>query len=59
MVFLYASCGQARSNMSLKKNNNNLRLFSPSGCTEILSTAKYQAAGAENGKPATQNNSVN
>lgn len=59
MVFLYASCGQARSNMNLKKNNNNLRLFSPSGCIEVVSTAKYQAAGTENGKTASQNNSVN
>lgn len=46
--------------MNLKtKNNKNLGVFSPSGCIEVLSIAKYQAAETENGKNVTQNTLLN
>lgn len=46
--------------MNLKpKHYKNVRVFIPSGCVEVLCTAKYQAAGTDNGKNVTQNNSLN
>lgn len=50
MLFSYMPLVAKQKLTWIKKKNKNLRVFSPSGCIEVLSTAKYQAAQTEDEK---------